>query len=140
MTTPSDDKPRLIDEADTREQADKKRIMWENRMAMLGHEVHLTTGPVNSDMLDSGRHTSVADKWGVFCPADQIGSALRGRDVTLTAADPEPPAGTCVRDATGECWVHSDEGDYWLRVGREYGDPESWVKIAGNYGPVTVLE
>lgn len=60
---------------------------------------------------------------------------------SLTAADPEPPAGTVVRDATGCEWYRSDEGDYWLRQGRwDLADPESWVKVAGNYGPVTVLE
>lgn len=61
-------------------------------------------------------------------------------DDNLTAADPEPPAGTVVRDATGCEWWRSDEGDYWLRQKADYADPESWVKIAGNYGPVTVLE
>jgi len=79
LTASDDDKPRLIDEAPTRPQADRKRVMWENRMAMLGHEVHLTIGPVGSDMLDEGPHTrKVPSVWGVFCPAEYIGSALRG--------------------------------------------------------------
>ena len=56
----------------------------------------------------------------------------------LSAGDPEPPPGTVVRDATGWEWYRSEEGDYWLS--EKSGDPESWTKIAGNYGPVTVLE
>lgn len=61
--------------------------------------------------------------------------------MTLTSRDPEPPAGSLVRDACGlewerdwdggnACWSHPD-GD---------GDHETWSKIAGNYGPVTLLE
>lgn len=56
----------------------------------------------------------------------------------LTPADPEPPVGTLVRDDCGTRWGHV--GDYWvpLDTGGETWDPESWTKIAGNYGPVTV--
>jgi hypothetical protein len=63
--------------------------------------------------------------------------------VTLTSSDPEPPPGTVVRDDCGVTWERhgEDEGNYWLRVdGDGDSDPESWTKIAGNYGPVTVLE
>jgi hypothetical protein len=62
--------------------------------------------------------------------------------VVLTSTDPEPPAGTIVRDDLGTRWQRygEDEGDYWLQVGDDRADPESWTKIAGNYGPVTVLE
>lgn len=56
----------------------------------------------------------------------------------LTSADPEPPTGTWVLDDCGIAWINS--GYYpiaWMPCGG--GDPESWVKVAGNYGPVTVL-
>lgn len=57
----------------------------------------------------------------------------------LTAASPEPPPGTVVLDDCGDRWERSYESG-WLRTGYEDGDPESWVKVAGNYGPVTVIE
>ena len=74
--------------------------------------------------------------------AERLAEARKPRKGrVLTTADPEPPPGTVVRDATGCEWYRSDEGGYWLRRGRwDLADPESWVKIAGNYGPVTVLE
>lgn len=56
----------------------------------------------------------------------------------LTAADPEPPVGTIVTTAWGQRWIRQLEG-YWLAEGREDGDPESWNKVAGNYGPVRVV-
>ena len=62
-------------------------------------------------------------------------------DRVLTSNDPQPPAGTTVRDDCGTVWVN--DGYYpvcWIEPGAEVHDPESWRKIAGNYGPVTVLE
>lgn len=61
----------------------------------------------------------------------------------LTSSGPEPPPGTTVRDDCGTEWERygPDEGDYWLRTDDDgTSDPESWTKIAGNYGPATVLE
>ncbi|MFE2969889.1 hypothetical protein ACFXKC_40730 [Streptomyces sp. NPDC059340] len=61
----------------------------------------------------------------------------------LTASDPEPPPCTLVRDACGIEWARDDEGSTqsWVRVQGDSGsDPESWTKVAGNYGPVTVIE
>lgn len=57
----------------------------------------------------------------------------------LTAADPEPSVGTLVTDACGARW--GNVGDYWVPMDVKGGDwdPESWAKIAGNYGPVTVI-
>lgn len=52
----------------------------------------------------------------------------------LTTADPEPPVGTIVL-CLGEKW--GNLGDYWVAMDRD--GQESWNKIAGNYGPVTVL-
>lgn len=59
----------------------------------------------------------------------------------LTSADPEPPPGTLVRDRWGCEWRRwgKDGNDLWWRADAD-DDPESWAKIAGNYGPVTVLE
>jgi hypothetical protein len=60
--------------------------------------------------------------------------------MTLDSRSPEPPLWTVVTDATGMDWWHvrSPHGDdYWVRTDGE-GDPESWTKIAGNYGPVTL--
>jgi hypothetical protein len=58
----------------------------------------------------------------------------------LTSNDPEPPPGTFVRDALGTLWFN--DGYYpccWVQPYAEVHDPESWTKIAGNYGPVTVI-
>lgn len=55
----------------------------------------------------------------------------------LTSNDPEPAVATVVRDAFGRKWRRWPEG-YWLNEDAE-DDPESWVKVAGNYGPVTLL-
>jgi hypothetical protein len=59
----------------------------------------------------------------------------------LTSSDPQPPPGTVVRDDLGRTWELCDEaeGGLWWRTDAD-DDPESWTKIAGNYGPVTVLE
>lgn len=45
-----------------------------------------------------------------------------------------------VKDATGMWWVHvpaSYGRSYWLPYRNLAADPESWIKVAGNYGPVT---
>lgn len=61
----------------------------------------------------------------------------------LNSLDPEPPAGTRVRDDCGVEWVN--DGYYpcaWVRLNSpdpDNSDPETWTKIAGNYGPVTIL-
>jgi hypothetical protein len=58
---------------------------------------------------------------------------------TLTSSDPEPVPGTVVLDATGCRWFRA-EGMWpgsWLRSGD--GDPETWTKVAGNYGPVQIV-
>lgn len=59
----------------------------------------------------------------------------------LTSTDEEPPIGTTVHDAKGRTWVrvavergwqmHDDDGS------PINDDPESWIRVAGNYGPVT---
>lgn len=59
----------------------------------------------------------------------------------LTASDPEPPPGTLVRDDCGQEWLNDGYRPCcWVVPDAEVHDPESWRKIAGNYGPVTVIE
>lgn len=65
--------------------------------------------------------------------------------VILTAADPEPPPGTVVCDKHGVTWERydKDDGGYWTYA-RDDDDghmhPERWAGIAGERGPVAVLE
>ena len=58
----------------------------------------------------------------------------------LTSADTEPPLGTWVRDSCGHVWVRYEDGGPagWEPPGG--GEHETWTKVAGNYGPVRVLE
>ena len=60
----------------------------------------------------------------------------------LTSRDPEPPPGTLVATEGGEKWRRYPDmaPGSWLMEGHEDGDPETWRKVAGNYGPATVLE
>lgn len=64
----------------------------------------------------------------------------------LTSTDPEPPPGTLVRDDLGYYWERDEDDDRrtWHPVMIDRAirddDPESWTKVAGNYGPVTVIE
>lgn len=58
----------------------------------------------------------------------------------LTASDPEPPPGTLVRDAGGMEWQRDEEGDPQGWEPPFSGAHESWTKVAGNYGPVIVIE
>lgn len=58
--------------------------------------------------------------------------------------DPEPPPLTRVRDAYGDEWtrITEDMGGDGRRdwsSSNPVDDPESWTKVAGNMGPVTLL-
>lgn len=60
----------------------------------------------------------------------------------LSSTDHEPPLGTVVEDCDGERWERIDTEDYrknWYHVDQE-DDPRSWTWLAGNYGPVVVIE
>lgn len=61
---------------------------------------------------------------------------------TLTASDPEPPPGTLVRDDCGVEWEKTTAvgHSYWVQADHPDWDVESWTKVAGNYGPVVVIE
>ncbi len=68
---------------------------------------------------------------------------MTGMAERLTSADPEPPTWSQV-DAGGRRWVrapqlHVEGATYWVPVDDLDGDPESWAKLAGNYGPATLL-
>lgn len=60
----------------------------------------------------------------------------------LTARDPEPPMGSVVLNDCGIVWLNDGYAPCcWVRpdlVARDIHDPETWRKIAGNYGPVTI--
>jgi hypothetical protein len=63
----------------------------------------------------------------------------------LTSNDPEPGHGVAVLDDCGSQWRRTDSGDHdgaanWEQVGVDWFEPESWTKVAGNYGPVTVVD
>jgi hypothetical protein len=78
---------------------------------------------------------------GPGCLDDEGGPLPSPSLPALTSSDPQPPPGTVVRDDLGRTWELSDEdeGGMWWRTDAD-DDPESWTKVAGNYGPVTVLE
>lgn len=61
----------------------------------------------------------------------------------LNSSDPEPPIGLMVTDTYGIEWLHVEnatgDGSYWVMPDND-ADPESWVKVAGNYGPVYLDE
>lgn len=78
-------------------------------------------------------HKAVSDMPDRSVAVIAPGTELIGRD--LTSQDPEPPIGTVV-SCMGNLWLRFELG--WERLdGKD--DPESWAKIAGNYGPVTVV-
>lgn len=61
----------------------------------------------------------------------------------LTSSDPEPGRDVVVEEQDGTRWHRTDGGDHdgaanWEKVGVDYFEPESWTKVAGNYGPVRV--
>jgi hypothetical protein len=78
-------------------------------------------------------HGAVSDVPDRSVAAISPGMELVGR--TLTAQDPQPPIGSVV-SCMGNLWRRWELS--WGRLdGKD--DPESWTKIAGNYGPVTVV-
>jgi hypothetical protein len=57
----------------------------------------------------------------------------------LTSSDPEPPEGSLVVDDCGILWENDGHRPCcWIRPDLDVHDPETWTKIAGNYGPATV--
>jgi hypothetical protein len=58
----------------------------------------------------------------------------------LTPADPVPPVGTIVLDDCGVRWERIYDDAVSWQMADAGDDLESWTKVAGNYGPVRVLE
>lgn len=64
----------------------------------------------------------------------------------LTAECHEPGRGVTVGDAYGRLWRRTDDnhngggGANWEQEGVDYFEPESWTFVAGNCGPVRVVE
>lgn len=56
----------------------------------------------------------------------------------LTENDPQPDVGARIIDAWEVVWERQPEG-YWLPISDHYDEPTSWVQLAGNYGPVTLV-
>lgn len=66
-------------------------------------------------------------------------------DALLGSNDPEPGRGVTVEDFYGDRWRRTDDGDHggaanWEKVGVDYFEPESWTHVAGNGGPVRIVE
>ncbi len=73
-------------------------------------------------------------------------------EALLTATDPEPPRRSFVQDDAGRLWWRTDSDGVdgrsanWCTVergcasGSDFHDHESWTKVAGNYGPVRLVE
>lgn len=71
------------------------------------------------------------------------GSLAPGAHLVLTSMNREPGAGSVVRDSLGRLWyARTAQGgiQYWLYENHLDSDPESWTKVAGNYGPVEVVK
>lgn len=69
------------------------------------------------------------------------GTASLAVGQVLTASSPEPGGGSIVRGIDMLIWERDGDGTgpSWFRIdddGTAFGDPESWTKVAGNYGPV----
>jgi hypothetical protein len=57
----------------------------------------------------------------------------------LTASDPEPPAGAVVVTAGGSRYVNDGPEYAPANWSSDAGEPETWLKVAGNYGPVRLV-
>lgn len=68
------------------------------------------------------------------------GSLAPGAYLVLSSMNREPGVWSVVRDSLGRLW--ESDGIYpcaWTMVESD-SDPESWTKVAGNYGPVEVVK
>jgi hypothetical protein len=58
----------------------------------------------------------------------------------MNADDQEPPVGSKVRDIFDRIWTRDEHSPAcWTLHDYLYSDPETWTKVAGNFGPVTLL-
>lgn len=83
-----------------------------------------------------------------FLTGDQVDelidvlTQLRDRLRELTSSDPEPPPGTTVETEGGTRWTRYPDmwpGSWLMDEFAPEGDPETWRKVAGNYGPVRIV-
>lgn len=64
--------------------------------------------------------------------------------LVIGSAEVEPPPGTTGTDGLGRVWSRDVDGvthpDGFANWTRDYvkADPESWIKVAGNYGPFRI--
>jgi hypothetical protein len=78
------------------------------------------------------------DELAAAIQALEAGELAAARGV-LTSSDAEPGYGAVVRDVLGRLWSASGSGPCaWTLVDGD--EPESWAKVAGNYGLVAVIE
>lgn len=134
-----DDKPLTVRELiralleDDRLDLDSYVHVW-----MPGTGEHLNTGEIDTLVCEAAPHRSGKGVW-LHTVLNRDGRDEVPPQPKLTGADPEPPVGTVVVTSWDQRWTRQPEG-YWLAEGREDGDPESWSKVAGNYGPVRIVE
>jgi len=103
---------------------------------MPGPPHELNTGEIDTLVCEAAPHRSGKGVWlHTVRNRDDRDNVI---DETLTSSDIPPPPGTIVMDDCGIRWTRDDDG-WWLREGSCDSDPESWAKIAGNYGPVRVV-
>lgn len=58
---------------------------------------------------------------------------------TLWSTDPEPVLGAVVETRENGAWQRrSEDRRGWYRLGED-DDPETWTRVAGNYGPVRLV-
>lgn len=68
---------------------------------------------------------------------------IDGEPVWLTAADLEPPPSTTIEMEDGQRWTRHPgmtPGSWLVEGGEADSDPETWRKVAGNYGPVRIVK
>lgn len=93
-----------------------------------------------------GVYRACRDPWHASPAAPGSSSPDTAADdwmVELTSSDPEPETyGTLVVDVDGGVWERTDkEGTRfgWSRVDDWNDDPRSWIRLAGNHGPVRLI-
>ena len=96
--------------------------------------------------IDDTRHGRCPNEWHAAPAAPGSSSPATAADdwmVELTSSDPEPETyGTLVVDVDGGVWERTDkEGTRfgWSRVDDWNDDPRSWIRLAGNHGPVRLI-
>lgn len=75
------------------------------------------------------------------CGHSQMDLKAMAKKGALDSSDPEPPIGSTVRDDLDRLWTRDEHSPAcWTMDDYPDSDPESWTKVAGNYGPVSLVE